>query len=99
MFCISCIGIIIVPVDRVCDKIDVGGGERLCGCCICIGNAISPTPAKLNSLTLRGTKYSMCDSNGPADRRAGVFLWNARFDRLGNELNVDVLVIFVGLTK
>lgn len=86
-----------MPVDRVCDKIDGGGGERLCGgCCICIGNAISPTPAKLNSLTLRGTKYSMCDSNGPADRRAGVFLWNARFDRLGNELNVDVLV---GLTK
>lgn len=95
-------GIMIVPVDRVCDRIDGGGGDRRCGgggCCICIGNAISPTPAKLNSLTLRGTKYSMCDSNGPADRRAGVFRWNARFERLGNELNVDVLVILDGLTK
>lgn len=98
--CISCIGIMMVPVERVCERID-GGGERRCTgiCCTCIGNAISPTPAKLNSLTLRGTKYSMWPSNGPADRLAGVFLWNARLDRLGNELNVDVLAIPVWLTK
>lgn len=50
-----------MPVERVCERID-GGGERLCGCCIGgIGIAISPTPArfKLNSLALRGTKYSI----------------------------------------
>lgn len=98
--CISCMGIIIVPVERVCDRID-GGGERLCGWCIGIGIAISPTPAKfkLNSLALRGTKYSIWLSNGPADRLAGVFRWNARLDRLGNELNVDVFATFAGLTK
>lgn len=41
---------------------------------------------------LRGTKYSMWLSIGPAERRAGVFRWNA-VDRLGSELNVDVFAI------
>lgn len=51
--------------------------------------AISPTPDKLNSLTLRGTKYSMWLSSGPADLLAGVLRWKA-VDRRGNELNVLV---------
>lgn len=46
-WCICWIGIIIVPVDRMCDKIG-GGGERLVcvGCWDCCDNgiAISPTP-------------------------------------------------------
>lgn len=53
------------------------------------GNAKSPTPDKLNSLTLRGTKYSMWLSRMPVDRRAGVFRWKfvlwCRIGR-GNEL-------------
>ncbi|CAD0204626.1 unnamed protein product [Chrysodeixis includens] len=32
-------------------------------------------PLRLNSLRLRGTKYSTHLSAWPADRRAGVFLW------------------------
>ncbi|CAH0714052.1 unnamed protein product, partial [Brenthis ino] len=35
----------------------------------------TPVPLKLNSLRLRGTKYSTHLSACPADRRAGVFLW------------------------
>lgn len=72
-----CIGNNIVLVVCVCDKGDRRGG----------GKAMSPTPDKLNSLTLRGTKYSIWFSIGPADRRMGVLRWNAP-DRLGNELYV-----------
>lgn len=49
------------------------------------GRARSPTPDRLNSLTLRGTKYSIWFSIIPADRRAGVLRWNA-LERRGNEL-------------
>lgn len=71
-----CMGIIMVPLANVCDIL--GGDRCRCCCCgvgggnCCIGIAISPTPDRLNSLTLRGTKYSIWLSNGPADRLAGV---------------------------
>lgn len=49
------------------------------------GSARSPTPDRLNSLTLLGTKYSTWFSIIPVERRAGVFRWNA-LERRGNEL-------------
>lgn len=78
--CCCCIGNSIVLVVCVC----VIGDRRGIGSPIG-GSAMSPTPDRLNSLTLRGTKYSMWLSIGPADRRIGVFRWKAP-DRRGSEL-------------
>lgn len=75
--CCGWIGKRMVLVVWVCDM----GERRDCGG----GIAMSPTPDKLNSLTLRGTKYSMWLSSGPADRRMGVFRWKTP-DLLGSEL-------------
>jgi hypothetical protein len=51
----------------------------------------SPTPLRLNSLKLLGTKYSTHFSACPADRLIGVFLWkpSSQLDdfRLGRLLN------------
>ncbi|EDX17254.1 GD16799 [Drosophila simulans] len=41
------------------------------------GRARSPTPDRLNSLMLRGTKYSRWCSGMPVDLRMGVFRWKA----------------------
>lgn len=81
--CIGCccgwMGKRIVLVVWVCDM----GERRVVGG----GIAMSPTPDRLNSLTLRGTKYSMWLSMGPADRRMGVLRWKAP-DLRGSELYV-----------
>lgn len=66
-FCIDIIGFWVIGViGTIVCWMRFGGG----------GRAMSPTPLKLNSLTLRGTKYSIWLSRMPVERRAGVLRLN-----------------------